>query len=121
MDDDAAAITKEAARKKLVNLEKLERERKQREFIAKCTISDVVVDAANPKALRGSKDTTSLQSINGACPNVLEVYALRQFMISNKLGNYRGKSKGKVCDMIVERKKMKIWIKLCMVKTLMTA
>ena len=44
MDDDAAAITKEAARKKLVNLEKLERERKQREFIAKCTISDVVVD-----------------------------------------------------------------------------
>jgi hypothetical protein len=114
------AITKEAARKKQANLERLERERKQREFIAKCTLNDVVVDAANLKPLRGSKETTSLQTISGACPNVLGAYALRQFMISNKLGNYRGKSKGKVCDMIVERKKMKIWIKLCMVKTLMT-
>ena len=55
--------------------------------------------------MRGSKETTSLQSINGACPNVLEAYALRQFMISNKLGNYRGKSKGEMCNMIVERKK----------------
>jgi hypothetical protein len=105
MDDDATTITKEAARKKLVNLEKVDRERKQREFIAKCTIGDVVVDAATLKALRGSKETTSLQSINGACPNVLGVYALRQFMISNKLGNYRGKSKCKMCNMIVERKK----------------
>jgi hypothetical protein len=111
MDEDAPTITKEAARKKLVNLQ---RERKQLEFIAKCAIGDVVVDAANPKPLRGSKESMSLQSINGACPNTLGAYGLHQFMISHKLGNYCGKSKGEMCNMIV-------WIKLCMVKTLMTS
>jgi hypothetical protein len=85
MDEDAPTITKEAARKKQVNLERIERERKQREFIVKCTLDDVVVDTANLKPLRGSKETTSLQSFNGACPNILGAYALCQFMISNKL------------------------------------
>jgi hypothetical protein len=60
---------------------------------------------ANPKALKGSKDNTALQSIKGACPNVLGANTLCQFMINNKLQNYRGKSKGKMCSLIVERKK----------------
>ncbi len=89
MDEDAPTITKEAARKKQVNLERNEREQKQQDFIAKCTLDDIVVDAANLKPLRGSKETTSLQSINGACPNLLGAYdALHQFMISNKLRSY---------------------------------
>jgi hypothetical protein len=64
------------------------------------------VFAANPKALKGSKDTTALQSIKGACPNLLGADALHQFMINNKLQNYCRKSKGKMCSsMIIERKK----------------
>jgi hypothetical protein len=70
MDADAPTITKAemaAARKQVL----LEKERKQKEFIEKCTIADVLVDAENPKSLKGSTDTTPLQSIKGACPNLL--------------------------------------------------
>jgi hypothetical protein len=104
MDADAPTITKAemaAARKQVL----LEKERKQKEFIEKCTIADVLVDAENPKSLKGSTDTTPLQSIKGACPNLLSANALRQFMIINKLLNYRNKSKSEMCSMIVQRKK----------------
>jgi hypothetical protein len=78
----------------------------------------LMVDAANLELLKGSKETTTaLQSIKGACSSALGAYCLHQFMINNKLQNYWGKSKGKMCSMIVERKK--IWMKLCILQTLM--
>jgi hypothetical protein len=104
MDADAPTITKAemaAARKQVL----LEKERKQKEFIEKCTIADVLVDAENPKSLKGSTDTTPLQSIKGACPNLLSANALRQFVIINKLLNCRNESKSEMCSMIVQRKK----------------
>ncbi len=82
-----------------------EKERQQAEFIANCTLANVLVDAENPKSLKGSTDTTVIQSIKGVCPNLLGHNVLRQFMIINKLQNYRNKSKSEMCRMIVERKK----------------
>jgi hypothetical protein len=112
MDGDASpptatnlAATKKSLAEEAVKKAILEKERKQKEFIKKCTIANVTVDVANPKLLKGSKDTTPLQSINGACPNLLGANALRQFMINNKLQNYQNKSKGEMCAMIAERKK----------------
>jgi hypothetical protein len=48
-----------------------EKDQKQSDFIEKCSIADVLVDAINPKSLKGSSDNTALQSIKGACPNLL--------------------------------------------------
>jgi hypothetical protein len=57
--------------------------------------------------LKGSSSgaTTALQSIKGVGPNLLGHNALRQFMIKNKVQNYRGKSKREMLRMIVESKK----------------
>jgi hypothetical protein len=87
-----------AARKRLL----LEKERTQQALIDACTIGDVVIDATNQKTL---KETNALIIIKGACPNQLGANALRQFIINNKLQNYRGKSEVERCKMIVERKK----------------
>jgi hypothetical protein len=86
--------------------DQLQKKNKQRDFIDKCTLGDVFVDATKPKVLKGSKETMSLQSINGVCPNMLGAYTLRLFMINNKLQNDCGKSKGEMWAMIVERKKI---------------
>jgi hypothetical protein len=49
-----------------------ERERKQcEEFLKKWTLADVLLDAEDPKSLKGSTDTTALQSIRGVCPSLL--------------------------------------------------
>jgi hypothetical protein len=99
----------QAVARKAASLERTkklrEKERQQAEFITNCTLADVLVDARNPKSLKGSTDTTVIQSIKGVCPNLLEHNVLRQFMTINKLQNYQNKSKSKMCRMIVERKK----------------
>jgi hypothetical protein len=50
-----------------------ERERKHCEFLKKCTLADVLLDAENPKSLKGSTNTTALQSIKGVCPTYWDV------------------------------------------------
>jgi hypothetical protein len=82
-----------------------EKEWQQAEFIANCTLANVLVDAEYPKSLKCSTDTTVIQSIKGVRPNLLGHNVLRQFMIINKLQNYWNKSKSEMCRMIVERKK----------------
>jgi hypothetical protein len=86
----------QAVAKKALQIERAqkarERERKQCEFLKKCTLSDVLLDAENPKLLNGSTNTTAPQSIKGVCPNLLGRNSLRHFMIVNKL-TYRNKSK----------------------------
>jgi hypothetical protein len=98
----------QAVAKKALQLERAEkqreREQKQWEFLEKCTLSDVVVDAESPNFLKGSSNTTALQSIKGVCQNLLGCNSLRHFMIANKL-TYWNKSKSEMCRLIVERKK----------------
>jgi hypothetical protein len=110
MEDQVSPNNKadQAVAKKALQTERAQkarkRERKQSEFLKKCTLADVLLDAENPKSLKGSTDTTALQIIKRVCPNLLGCNSLRHFMIVNKL-TYRNKSKSEMCQMIVERKK----------------
>jgi hypothetical protein len=81
-----------------------ERERKQCEFLKKCTLADVLLDAEYPKAFKGSTGTAALQSIKGVCPNLLGCNFLHHFMIVNKLTYIAISQRSEMCRMIVERK-----------------
>jgi hypothetical protein len=98
----------QAAAKKALQTERAqksrERERKQCEFLRKCTLANVLLHTENPISLKGSTNTTALQSIKGVCPNLLGCNSLCRFVIVNKL-TYWNKSKSKMCRMIVARKK----------------
>jgi hypothetical protein len=103
--DEAGAFSAFSASKRSVRSLKLkEKEQQQIDFIESCTIADALVDEAKPITLKGCKDTTPLRSIKGVCISLLGVKVLRSFMIKNKI-QYKNKTKGEMCALIVERKK----------------
>jgi hypothetical protein len=103
VSDKAAVVAAKLAARKTAAKEK---EREQTAFILECTFDDVIVDENNPKALKGpGSNFTALQTIKGACINLLSSNMLRQFCINNKIEGYRGKTKLQFCAMICERKR----------------
>jgi hypothetical protein len=123
MEEEAPTNSKadQAVSRKLTQAEKTLKQKgkdqKQSDFIEKCSIADVLVDATNPKSLKGSSDTTALQSIKGACPNLLGANALRQFMIKKNSRTIGGSRKARCAARSSKERKMKIWSKSCMLKT----
>lgn len=98
---DPPLSEKATARRKAVE----ERNKQQLSFIGHCTLDDVLFDLKAPLPSRGSKKTTSLQSIKGAPINQLSFKVIRKFCIVNKIDGWRGKTKTEMCSLIVERKR----------------